>query len=600
MAVFRIEKFAGVAPAKSPKLLNNGIGQESRNISFKSGRFEPLKDDSSVASTSSGLINSIHYYERVGVSGGSLFQFTESGVKVVESPVADDTYERAYWTGQSYPRYGSYASMISGSSTYPATSYRLGVPAPSGAPGITVTAGTAEGEDPVDRAYVYTLVTAFGEEGPPSAVSTVVEITSTDTVEITLPSTQLPSGNYNFDTSAANTVKRIYRANSGSTGAYFQFVAQVAYTTASFTDTVDDSALGEVLPSTGWVGPPDDNTSLYPDGPLQGLIPVGNGVFAGFAGKRLCLSEPYLPHAWPVQYRITIEEEIVGISATNNGIIVMTKGFPYFVTGTEPSAMTAVQVDLAQSCLNKESIVDMGEYVLYAGPDGLVQISNTTGSVVSAEYITPAQWNDDFSWGAGSYQASLYEGSYVAFWADSQGNMRGWKFDPRRPEDAFSELDWPIASAVGSQDIRGSFYRKSTGKFYYLRGSSVYEFGGSSDNRVGYYRSKVFLSQPTSMSVMKVVGDLTNNNQNPAEFYVSADGSMVYSFSLEKNPDTHATNPNGYTLTSSHSGTQTTYQTNTNVVRLPSNHGTEWEIVIECETALDEVILASTMAELNQ
>ena len=30
--------------------------------------------------------------------------------------------------------------------------------------------------------------------------------------------------------------------------------------------------------------------------------------------------------------------------------------------------MTAVRIDLAQACVNEHSVVDMGDYVLYAGP----------------------------------------------------------------------------------------------------------------------------------------------------------------------------------------------------------------------------------------
>ena len=271
--------------------------------------------------------------------------------------------------------------MVSGSlNVYPSTSFRLGIQAPTARPGVTK-AGTASTTESVeDFSYVYTLVSDYGEEGPHSPPSNIISWTSPETITISTPQSASAFGSgYSF----ANGKKRIYRANAGSNAAYFQFVAEIPFANTSLTDNRASAGLGEVLPSEGWVGPPNDDTSLYPDGPMQGLIAVGNGVFCGYAGKRLCFSEPYLPHAWPVQYRITIEEEIMGLSATNNGVVVMTKVFPYFVTGTDPAAMTAVQVDVAQSCLNTDSIVDMGEYVLYSGPDGLVQVSNTTGQVIS-------------------------------------------------------------------------------------------------------------------------------------------------------------------------------------------------------------------------
>ena len=572
MAVFRLESFAGIAPAKSARLLGETLGQKAENVTFTTGRLSPIEEDLAVATLSNGQRQSIYYYERIGVDGGSVFQFNEANVSVVQSPIAQDTYERAYWTGQDYPRMGTYTSMISGS-VFPAASYRLGVPAPTSAPTLAKTGTANATEEAQDLSYVYTLVTSFGEEGPPSPASAIVEWTSTETVSISMPSANDPSGAYDF----SNGLKRIYRANVGSTATYFQFVAEVPFSTVSYSDNKASATLGEVLPSETWVGPPDDNTSLYPDGPLQGLLPIGNGVFAGFAGARLCLSEPYLPHAWPIQYRLTIEEEIVGLSATNNGLVVMTKGYPYFVTGTEPSAMTAIQVDVAQSCINKESIVDMGEYVLYAGPDGLVQVSNTTGSVVSSEFIEPKQWAADFY--ASSYKAFLYEGLYVAFWNDGATDG-GWIFDPRQPQNAFSTFTM-------SNEVRGGFTRKKTGKLYLIIDNEIVDFRGSSVKRTSSWKSRKFVSTPTSMGCIKVHSD-----QYPIDVKVWGDGVLIADYQLQETAGVYTqvtTVPAGIS-----NGNLTAP-----VMRLPSNYGCEWEVEVSSTHQVNEVVLASTMAEIN-
>jgi hypothetical protein len=130
---------------------------------------------------------------------------------------------------------------------------------------------------------------------------------------------------------------------------------------------------------------------------MQGLTAVANGVFAGFSGNRFCLSEPFLPHAWPIDYRITLEEDIVAIGGVSNGVVALTDGRPYFITGTDPSAMTAVQMDIAQACVNARSVVDMGSYLLYAGPDGLVAVTGGQGEVVTQGLISAKQWNADFN-----------------------------------------------------------------------------------------------------------------------------------------------------------------------------------------------------------
>ena len=64
-----------------------------------------------------------------------------------------------------------------------------------------------------------------------------------------------------------------------------------------------------------------DDTNVYPDGPMKGLTALPNGIMAGFTGKRICFSEAFLPHAWPANYRITLEEEIVGMEDKIDNIL---------------------------------------------------------------------------------------------------------------------------------------------------------------------------------------------------------------------------------------------------------------------------------------
>ena len=78
----------------------------------------------------------------------------------------------------------------------PTTTYRLGVPAPDGAPTVAVSGTGNEGAIDITTAYVYTFVTEFGEEGPPSPPSEFVEFEEGQTRTVTLPS--LHTGNYAF------------------------------------------------------------------------------------------------------------------------------------------------------------------------------------------------------------------------------------------------------------------------------------------------------------------------------------------------------------------------------------------------------------------
>jgi len=444
MAYFKRDRFSGIAPGVSPRLLAEQFGQIAENIDFESGRLVSLSEDSDVYTLQSTLRRSIYFYRDT-----SWLEWDAEGVVAVEGPIPGDTLDRLYFSGDDYPRIGTVQTLIQGPSGFPVNSYRLGVPAPSGTCTVAKTGDADATQTPNDVSYVYTLVTATGEEGPPCYPSAVIELTDTESVTIALPASPQPIGNYNFGDGA---LKRIYRSNSGSNSAAFQFAGETAYTSIEFVDTLTSAQLGEVLPSSTWIGPPNDDSSLYPDGPLRGLLSLASGVMAGFTGKRFCLSEPYLPHAWPISYRITTEENIVAIASTANGVAALTDGRPYFITGTDPSAMTAIRVDLAQACVNINSVVDMGDYVLYAGPDGLCALQSAEGRVVTQGLVSPSQWNADFN--PTTLRAFRHEGTYVAFHASG-----GFVYDPRSEENSLSTLSFTTA-------VRGGYMNPKDGELY--------------------------------------------------------------------------------------------------------------------------------------
>lgn len=565
MAYFKRDRFSGIAPGVSPRLLADQFGQTAENVDLESGRLVSIKDNSDTYTLQNTQRRSIYFYRDT-----SWLEWNEDNVSVVPGPIPGDTTDRLYFTGDDYPRVGNVSTLVSGASGYPANSFRLGVPAPSGAP-TTAKTGTADDTaTPNDVSYVYTFVTAMGEEGPPSSPSTVIELTDTESVTVTLSTGQQPSGNYNLTTGA---LKRVYRSNTGSTNTTFQFVGEVAYTATSFTDTTDAANLGEVLPSDTWIGPPDDNSSLYPDGPLKGLISLAQGVMAGFTGKRFCLSEPFLPHAWPISYRITTEEDIVAIASTANGVAALTDGQPYFITGTDPSAMTAVRIDLAQACVNINSVVDMGDYVLYAGPDGLCAVQSASGSVVTAGLISVEQWNSTFN--PTTIRAFKHEGTYVAF--HSSG---GWVYDPRGEENALTTL-------TISAGIRGGYMNPKDGELYIIVGNKIKKYRGGSTSKTATFKSKKFVTpSPVSMGWVSV-----HANEYPATVKVYGDGTLVAHYILTKSGSTYI---QATTVPSSISNGTLREP----IMRMPAVVAQEWEVQVE-GTDINEFCLAQSMEEIR-
>lgn len=566
MAYFKRDTFSGTAPGVAPRLLAEKFGQVAENVDFESGRLVATTEDSDTYTLQSGSRRSIYYYRDT-----SWLEWSQDGVSVVPGPIPGDTTDRLYFTGQDYPRMGTVSTLVSGSSGYPANSYRLGVPAPGNAPGVTI-AGTADDTlTPNDVSYVYTFVTAFGEEGPPSAPSSIIQLDDTQTTTLSLPTSDQPSGNYNF---GSGSLKRVYRSNTGSTNTQFQFAGEVPFTATTFNDIQDADTLGEVLPSATWIGPPDDNASLYPDGPLKGLISLAQGTMAGFTGKRFCLSEPFLPHAWPIGYRITTEEDIVAIASTANGVAALTDGQPYFITGTEPSSMTAVRIDLAQACVNINSVVDMGDYVLYAGPDGLCGVESASGSVVTKGLISVKQWNADFH--PSTIRAFRHEGTYVAF--HSTG---GWVYDPRADESALSTL-------TISAEVRGGYMNPKDGELYIIVGNKIKKYRGGSASKTATFKSKKYVTPaPVSMGWVSV-----HANEYPATVKVYGDGTLLAHYTLTKSGATYT---QATTVPSGISNVTLAEP----IMRMPAVVAQEWEVQVE-GTDINEFCLAQAMDEIRQ
>jgi hypothetical protein len=587
MVYFKRDRFAGIAPGVSPRLLADQFGQIAENIDFESGRLVSTKTDTVELTLASSTKNSIYKYE-YGTSDSAWLQWNEDGVSVVPGPIPGDTTDRLYFTGQTYPRIGWADTLISGSS-YPSVSYRLGVPAPTVRPTVTITGTITDGTNgtvdmaaltPNDVSYVYTLVTGDGREGPPSLPSVVTEMVDGQTATITMTNdTQTGAHNLGAGTTVNGVLqnsafKRLYRSNTGSTSTQFQLCKDnIPIGATSTTDQKDAATLGEVLPSDTWIGPPDNDTDLYPDGQLKGLIPLAQGVMAGFTGKRFCLSEPFLPHAWPIQYRITTEEDIVAIASTSNGVAALTDGQPYFITGTDPSAMTAIRIDLAQACVNEHSVVDMGSYVLYAGPDGLCAIESSQGSVVTDGQISVKQWNADFS--PTTYRAFRHEGTYVAFYAGG-----GWVYDPRGGEAALSKLD--ISTVV-----RGGYRNPKDGQLYIIVGNKIKKYQGGSTNNTLKFKSKKFVTPaPVSMGWVSVHADVY-----PVTVKVYGDGTLLAHYTLTKSGST-------YTQATTVPSNISDGTLREPIMRMPAVVAQEWEIQVE-GTDINEFCLAQSMEEIR-
>lgn len=437
--------------------------------------------------------------------------------------------------------------------------------------------GNSEADLDYETSYVYTFVSAYGEEGPPSAASTVITTDDNMTVNISGLETSTAKSNTNL------SKKRIYRSNTGSNTTAFQFVGEVALATATFVDSSKNNELAEVIPSTDWIAPPDDDTALYPDGPMKGLISLPGGILAGFTGKRICFSEPFQPHAWPADYRIAIDEEIVGIAATSNGVVVTTQGTPYLVTGNDPSAMMAIRIETAEACLSKRSVIDMGEYVMYASPDGLIAVSGATARNLTEGLVTPEQWQSTYY--PSTITGFYWQGRYVGYFDRGSGaspRYGGFIFDPRDNGSlALVNLD---ASAL----IRGGFTDPDDNELYIIIGNKIKKFQGSSTALTYNWKTKDFaVPRPTSFGFAKVDAEAY-----PVTLKVYGDGSVIYNATI-------ATSGSAFAVTGTTPSFSSTPITEP-MVRLPASVNTVYAIEVESTKTVNEICIGESVAELKE
>lgn len=253
------------------------------------------------------------------------------------------------------------------------------------------------------RAYVYTWVSEYGEEGPPCP-PTIVNGWSNAvwTIETFCPSVSDMGVDRNLKT------KRIYRTISAIGGEtnYF-FVAEIDINEGIYVDkeTDDIIALNNQLASTDWFGPPED---------LQGMVGLPNGMAAGFRRNEVWLAEPFQPHAWPPRYVMTTEFPIVGLGVIGQALVIATKGTPAIAMGVSPAQMTLAKVLVPEPCISRGSIVSSDVGVLYMSNNGLIQVTQYGQAANITElWITRERWAELLP--LKNIRAVKHSGSYFAF-----------------------------------------------------------------------------------------------------------------------------------------------------------------------------------------
>ena len=499
----KFNTFSGMIPKFSPFVLPDNNSENAINCRFESGVLQPLyglTQDVTLALTGNN-IEAIHRWN-VGASAYWL-RFADK-VDVIRSPIADDAYSRIYWSGDTRMGgallYSYTPAVYTGGSEYPINYYKLGIPAPTQKATTTLVGTLADDVSASARSYVYTYIGKLGEESAPSPPSDPL-ICPNEGATVNVNNVVIDTS---ADTGREIVAVRLYRVIVGSTGnADYLFLDEIPksdiagsvgkYNGGKYIDSVADDGLAGSLATTAWDEPRNNMYSL-------GL--TAYGVAYAAIGKIVCLSEPFVPYAWPRDYELTCDNDIVAIGHYDSYLIVGTTGRPVMITGIDPQNMSQAELPIIEACVSARSMVSMGAYAIYASPNGLVMASGGDAQLITGGIITNREWAN---YQPDSIHAYQHRGKYIFFWKKDATHKGGVIFDPRSPNEGLITFNQYFVAGYRDQD---------TDTLYLIDENKVlWKFDDDSAQPLSYtWKSKrLSLDAPHCFTAARVLADSYTN-----------------------------------------------------------------------------------------
>lgn len=354
-----------------------------------------------------------------------------------------------------------------------------------------------------ERAYVYTYVNIFDEEGPPSP-PTSFSVSEGMSVSV-LP--YLPVSSAWADFVPIKAV-RIYRTETGSSGTDYFFTKELTVATANiaWTDNLLATQLGETMQTLYYAPPPTK---------VHGLVMMPNGILAYFSGNKVYFSEPYLPYACNASNASQMLHDVVSLMPTDNGLYVTTKSYPYLIAGVSPETMVASRIPAIQAGVSLKSICDIGPYAVYASHDGLVALSGMSASLeLSQRFFTREAWRDRYGSRLSKMRMNAYDGHLVVWFTDGSPGFL-MRFDDAAPYLVKMSHGATAAYVNPLNDALYFVYGNATPKAVHVGQFRAGSSGGC------VWHSKDFVTpKPVNFGAYQLVG------KGEVTVYVYADGAL--------------------------------------------------------------------------
>jgi hypothetical protein len=394
-----IYTFDGITPAIDDHLTKVGAAIRAIDCDLRRGGIHAVNNDAAVATPSKlGIKRSIYKFGKDIAADGQFWFHWINDTDVTRGPVANDVQERTYYTEAGQPPKVTDNSIALAGAAYPFTSYLLGLPSPAKA-AVSVSGTATPSTTSVQSIVLYTFVTGWGEEGPPSIASDLFTIFPGQTLNV--------SGLDAAPTGAYNVVSvRLYIVSVTSDGSgAAKFWKALAIGTGGTSGPVSYASLQETLEQPYQLAPP---TTGF------GIISHPNKFLIMFDKNMVCRSEVNRPHGWPQQYRDPMDSDIVGGCMIGSATVICTKKSTIIGESSDPLNYSFVTLEsLRQVCVSKRSIIATDSGVAYASAAGLVIVDpNRGGSVVTKDALTEEQWR---AYAPQSMMCVFFDGTVFAF-----------------------------------------------------------------------------------------------------------------------------------------------------------------------------------------
>lgn len=557
MAAIKLPLFAGMVPSIDDNLLADQNASHCENTWLYSGALvglpskQPLHTMIDPAATIAFRVatddtDPSYMYD------GFWKEFQDPKTDFIKAPTSGDSWKRFYWASPTEnPKYNTRDRILAGQ-----PAWLLGLPQPGA---LNVVAAGGVSTTTVSRAYLTTLVSEYGEEGPAS-VPFLINGKIDDNYTVTMAAVAASDMGVNRNVKKIRLYRTITSA-AGSADYYLVTEVNALTTTQNFVDNISDTILASklMLESTDWTAPPS----------LDGLITMPNGIVVGFMNNELWFSEAYRPHAWPAAYSLTLEHTIVGLGVVGQTLVICTTGNPATASGVNPASITTTKLAPFEPCTNKGSIMSTEAGVFYASPNGLILVGPGGAENITKQYISRDKWNEVVNYG--KIIAGRFGSAYYAMGASTQGLFQedafqnnmiqikgdigaidGFLLDPANNNVGFSflqEIDEVLT--IGNDMLSGEIVMVKGGKVYWLDQrpgfvTETYKWVSKqfqAPRLSNFSAFKVFLYEdparvyvnPQNFDINQVFNSATQN----AVVRVYADGKLILAHELRRSGELH-------------------------------------------------------------